>query len=307
MQDFLKDKKVLFEFLSENRIYPYVSRKGKVFLRYNKTVFLSGPQKKEILTLLNIRSAEECKKIRGILREQAEKANSHTPIKEWTKSERPREMLLREGSDKLPLSKLFAIILGTGNVGNSAEDLAIKLLNKFKTLRNLNAASTKEICEIEGIGIAKAAQIKAALEIGNRLMRENTTFVRKIRTSREAAQYVYEYFGPYLRDAKKEFFVIVLLDARNKPIKQIEISKGTINSSAVDPKDIVKEAMLNSASAVILAHNHPSGDTEPSEEDIAITDRIKNACELVNIRVIDHIILGRNFEDYFSFSSAKLI
>ncbi len=99
----------------------------------------------------------------------------------------------------------------------------------------------------------------------------------------------------------------MLLDIKNKPIKQVEINKGTINSSVVDPKDIVKEAMLSSASAVILAHNHPSGDTEPSEEDIAITKHIKDACELVNVKVIDHIILGRNFEDYFSFSSAKLI
>ncbi len=116
-----------------------------------------------------------------------------------------------------------------------------------------------------------------------------------------------EYYGLYLRDAKKEFFSIILLDVKNKPIHNIEISKGSINVSIVDPKEIIKEATLRSASSVILVHNHPSGDAEPSAEDIKVTHAVINACNLVGIKVLDHIIIGRNQDDYYSFAQNGLI
>ena len=119
--------------------------------------------------------------------------------------------------------------------------------------------------------------------------------------------YVAEYYGPYLRDAKKESFNVIFLDIKNKPIHNIEISKGSINASVVDPKEIIKEATLKSASSIILVHNHPSGDTEPSSEDINLTNRIIDACNLVGIKVLDHIIIGKNKEDYYSLASAGLI
>lgn len=121
-----------------------MSNKGNLFLRYSKNIFLTDLQEKKILKLLDIKNAEKCKEIRTTLKEQSGNTNSYAPIKKWIKSERPREMLLKEGSDKLSLSKLFAIILSTGSIGKSAEDLARKLLNKFKTLRNLNAVSIKK-------------------------------------------------------------------------------------------------------------------------------------------------------------------
>ncbi len=119
--------------------------------------------------------------------------------------------------------------------------------------------------------------------------------------------YVAEYYGPYLRDAKKEFFHVILLDIKNKPIGNVEISKGSFNATVVDPKEIIKEATLRSAASIILIHNHPSGETAPSSEDIDLTNRINQACNLVGIKVLDHIIIGKNEEDYLSFAKAGLI
>ena len=116
-----------------------------------------------------------------------------------------------------------------------------------------------------------------------------------------------EYYGPYLRDAKKEFFHVILLDIKNKPLHNIEISKGSLNAAIVDPKEVIKEATLRSASSIILVHNHPSGETEPSSEDVEITSRIIQACDLVGIKVLDHIIIGKNKEDYYSFAKNGLI
>ncbi len=116
-----------------------------------------------------------------------------------------------------------------------------------------------------------------------------------------------EFYGPYLRDAKKEFFNVILLDVKNKPIHNVELSKGSVNASIVDPKEIIKEATLKTASSIILVHNHPSGDAEPSSEDIKITNRVVQACNLVDIKVLDHIIIGKNKEDYYSFAKSGLI
>ena len=231
----------------------------------------------------------------------------HISIKEWIEEERPREMLIRNGPEVLSLSKLFAIILRTGKKGVSAEELSKRLLNRFKTLRNIDIASISDLCEIEGIGYAKAAQIKAALEIGKRFFREEAQKRKSLKSPDDAIKYIAEYYGPYLRDAKKEFFYIILLDVKNKPIHDVEISKGSIDASVVDPKEIVKEAMIRSASSIILVHNHPSGDGTPSEEDIELTKRIVDACKIVGIKVLDHIIVGKNEEDYYSFAKCNLI
>lgn len=307
MKKDLKKEKELISFLAEKRIYPFVSKTGKIYLRCMKGTFLSEAEEEEILKALDIKNSSKCKRVRENIKKESAKINPHIPVKKWVKEERPRELLVKYGSKSLSLSKLLAIILRTGSFGESAEELARKILNRFKTLRNLDSAIIEEICTIEGIGIAKATQIKAALELGKRLMQESAQTTRKIKSPREAVQYVSEYFSPYLRDSKNECFIIVLLDIKNKPIKHIEISKGSVNASIVDPKDVIKEATLNSASSIILVHNHPSGETDPSEEDVKITSQIVKACELVNVKVLDHIILGKNHEDYFSFATNKLI
>jgi DNA repair protein RadC len=207
----------------------------------------------------------------------------------------------------MSLSKLFAIILRTGGEGTNAEELAKRLLNKFGTLRAIASAPLAEICKINGIGPAKATQIKAALELGKRLYKEKAEKNRKINNADDVIGYVAEYYGPYLRDAKKEFFNVILLDIKNKPFHNVEISKGSISASIVDPKDVIKESTQRSASSIILVHNHPSGETEPSSEDVQITNRLIQACDIVGIKVLDHIIIGKNEEDYFSFAKAGLI
>jgi len=301
------NKDETLDFLVSNRIYPMCSKKGKIFLKHPKSVLLSKEQAQEIIESLNIKTPEECTKARNEIKELVAKNNINIPINKWVIDERPREMLLKHGADKLTLSKLLAIILRTGKEGESAEELARKLLNRFKSLRGIDLAPISEICKIEGIGTAKSAQIKAALELGKRLSRERAEKANKIKKAEDVVLYVREFYGPYLRDAKKEFFAIILLDIKNKPIKNIDLSKGSINASIVDPKEIIKEATLNSASSIILVHNHPSGEPEPSQEDLDITNSIIKSCELVGIKVLDHVIIGKNEEDFFSFAQKGLI
>lgn len=301
------NKDNILNFLVSNRIYPMSSKRGKIFLRHPKNVLLTKEQAQEIIESLNIKTSEKFTEVRNKIKELIAKNNKNIPIKKWVIDERPREMLLKQGADKLSLSKLVAIILRTGKEGISAEELARELLNKFKTLREIDSAPISEICKIEGIGTAKAVQIKAALELGKRLFKEKAEKTKKIKKAEDVISYVFEFYGAYLRDAKKEFFNIILLDIKNKPIKNIELSKGSINASIVDPKEIIKESALNSASSIILVHNHPSGDSEPSSEDLDITNRVIKSCELVGIKILDHIIIGKNENDFFSFAKEGLI
>lgn len=229
------------------------------------------------------------------------KRRTTKPIKKWIKDERPREMLIDKGAENLNIAKLLAILLRTGGEGISAEDLARKLLNDFGSLRALDSASVSDLQDVDDVGIAKASQIKAALELGKRLMKERAHKKRKIGTLKDVIGYVSDYYTPYLRDSKKEIFNIILLDGRNKPIKNIELSKGSLTTSVVDPKEIIKEATKESATAIILVHNHPSGEVEPTSEDIETTRQVLEACNVVGIKVLDHIIIGKNEEDYFSF------
>ena len=300
-------EKEMFDFLAANAIYPMISKKGKIYFRCSKKAQLTRDRAEEIIEQLKIKTAEDCKRIRNEVKRRAAALRENRPIKEWIKDERPREMLIKHGPESLSLSKLLAIILRTGKEGTSAEELSKRLLNKFGALREIDSSPISEICKMDGIGPAKVAQIKAALELGKRLYKESAQKQKRIKKADDVISYVAEYYGPYLRDAKKEFFNVILLDIKNKPIHNIEIGKGSINASIVDPKEIIKEATIKSASSIILVHNHPSGDTEPSSEDINLTNRIIDACNLVGIKVLDHVIIGKNEEDYYSFAKWGLI
>ena len=301
-------QKGVFDFLVANAIYPMCSKKGKIFFRGLTRRGLSTTEKtSELIVQLNIKTAEDCERIRKEVKEAVAAIRPTRPIKEWIREERPREMLIKYGPESLTLSKLLAIILRIGKEGTNAEELSKRLLNQFGTLREIDCAPISEICKMEGIGQAKAVQIKAALELGKRLYKEEAEKRKRIERADDVIGYVAEYYGPYLRDAKKEFFHVILLDIKNKPLHNIEISKGSLNAAIVDPKEIIKEATLRSASSIILVHNHPSGETEPSSEDIDITNRVIQACNLVGIKVLDHIIIGKNKEDYLSFAKAGLI
>ncbi len=301
-------QKEVFDFLVANAIYPMCSKKGKIFFRGLMRRGLSTTNKiDELIAKLNIKTAEDCEKIRKEVKEAVAAIRPTRPIKEWIKEERPREMLMKYGPDSLPLSKLLAIILRIGKEGTNAEELSKRLLNHFRTLREIDSAPISEFCKMEGIGQAKAVQIKAALELGKRLYKEEAEKKKRIEKADDVIGYVAEYYGPYLRDAKKEFFHVILLDIKNKPLHNIEISKGSLNAAIVDPREVIKEATLRSAASIILVHNHPSGETEPSSEDIDITNRVIQACNLVGIKVLDHIIIGKNKEDYLSFAKAGLM
>ena len=299
-------KKEIFDILVDNKAYPYINKKGNLYFR-KKIKFLDDEKIEEIKNLFEIKDKESCDKFREDIKKEVLKNKEYVPIKNWIKEERPREMLIKYGEKNLSLSKLLSIILRIGKEGESAEELAKKILNKYKSLREIDSVSIDELCKIEGIGLAKAAQIKASFEIGKRLMKETSSEKKKIKSPDDIIDFVSEYYGSYLRDVKKEFFNIILLDIKNKIVDSIELSKGSINASVVDPKEVIKEATLKSASSIILVHNHPSGDTEPSTDDINITKKIKEACDIVGIKVLDHIIIGKNKEDYTSFAKLGLI
>jgi DNA repair protein RadC len=221
--------------------------------------------------------------------------------------ERPRETLLSSGPESLPLSKLFSIILRTGRRGANAEDLARRLLATFSSLRGIDTASISEILAISGIGPAKAAQIKAALEIGKRLSREEAGRLPGPPGPRWALRYVMDYYGPYLRDAAVESICLILFNKRYVAIRAVELGRGDSTGVIADPTLIVREAVRSGASSVILVHNHPSGAGEPSEDDAALTIAVRDACALFSIRLLDHIIIGCNRNDCRSLAIEGLL
>jgi DNA repair protein RadC len=296
----------LVDFLVENKAYPMCSKKGKIFFIGEKSDFFEEI-KDEIIEKLHLKSEKDCKRIRETIKNKLAKQRTNKPIRKWIKEERPREMLVKQGAEKLTPAKLLAILLRTGRDGVSAEELARMLLNHFGSLRAIDSASIQDLQEIDGIGMAKAAQIKASLEIGKRLMKERAEKKRRISSVKDTISYVRDYYSPYLRDSNKEFFNVILLDVKNKVIDSIELSKGSLTGAAVDEMEIIKESTKKSASSIILVHSHPSGEVEPSEDDIKTTKGIMEACKLVGIRVLDHVIIGKNEGDFFSFLGNGII
>jgi DNA repair protein RadC len=233
--------------------------------------------------------------------------DANATIREWIREERPREALHAFGAESISIAKLFAIIIRTGTKGSSAEELSRKLLNRFATLRGMDSAPMSEILEIPGIGPAKAAQIKAALEIGKRFSRESACVLHPLSTPRRVKEYVAAYFGPHLRDAGDEITCLILLDRKNRPMRALQLAKGTPDAVAVEPGQIVREALKVTAASVVLVHNHPSGDPEPSDNDVSLTCAIRDACALCGVRLLDHVVIGRNPEDYRSFVEEGLL
>ena len=222
-------------------------------------------------------------------------------------SERPRELLERLGAEQLPLVKLLAILIGCGGRGHTAESLGLSVVARFGSLRALDRAPLPLLRELAGIGDARAARIKAALELGKRMVRESAPMERSITQARQAVRYVSSFYGPYLRDCPRELFCVVLLNRRSRPIRNVELTRGTVSASVVDPRDVAREAILAGASSVLLVHNHPSGDPDPSPEDIRITEDIGAVCATVGLDLVDHVIVGRNSTDFYSFRDAGLV
>ncbi|KPJ53364.1 DNA repair protein RadC [candidate division TA06 bacterium DG_24] len=224
-------------------------------------------------------------------------------IREWPEEERPRERLLTKGEGALSDSELLAIILRTGDAvgGLSAVELARNLLRRSGGLKGLDTMTATGLVKTKGIGPAKAAQVKAAVELGRRMQSGRLRRGRGFSSSNEVA----EHFLPYLRGLRKEVFKILLLDARNRMIREETVSEGSLTASIVHPREVFKAAVEESAASVILVHNHPTGDPTPSKEDRAITRQLVKAGEIMNIKVLDHIIVGDGV--YLSFADQGLL
>ncbi len=224
-------------------------------------------------------------------------------IKDWPADERPREKLLASGAEKLTDAELLALIIRTGDGSgkNSAVDLARALLSRFGSFRQLATASIGELCQQPGIGPAKAAEIQALFQIGRRFADQRLQPGQPYRSSQDA----FLHFHERLCDYRKEVFVALLLDTKNRLLKEVRISEGSLNASIVHPREVFAPALKESAAAILFVHNHPSGDPTPSREDISITERLKQVGELMGVRVLDHVIIGKG--EYVSLADRGLL
>ncbi len=226
-------------------------------------------------------------------------------IKNWPVNERPRERMARYGADGLSDAQLLSIVIGTGSAqhGRTALDLSRSLLKKFGGLPEIGAAGIAELCEVAGMTEVKALQARSAVEMGKRAVAEmmSRPHGKPFSTSKE----IYDYFAPFMCDLKKEIFKIILLDSQNVMMRDVTVSEGALDKSVVHPREVFKPAIKESAAAIILMHNHPSGDPAPSRNDKAITEKLAATGEVVGIKVLDHIIIAR--KGYFSFCDEHLL
>jgi DNA repair protein RadC len=221
-------------------------------------------------------------------------------IHEMPPHDRPREKLERLGASALSDSELIAILLRTGIPGANAIEVARTLLSQFKSLGGLARCSVKEIASIKGVGPAKAVQLAAAFGLGSRLARESLA-----KSKIDSPELVYELLGAEMRALNRESLRVILLDTKYHLMRIEEISLGSLNESIAHPREIFRPALIYSAYAVIIAHNHPSGDPTPSEADHRLTRRLAEAAQLLQISLLDHVIIGSPIGEKPSFYSFK--
>jgi DNA repair protein RadC len=218
-------------------------------------------------------------------------------IKDISTENRPRERLEKQGATALSDAELLAIILKIGNKQENVVDMSNRLLSKYG-IAKLSSCSLKELQAIKGIGKAKACQILALFELNKR-----HTLAKQNGKPLKSAKDVFQYVEPKLAHLDRECFMVLHLNTKNCVLKEEVVSLGTLNSSLIHPRELFKSAIKESAHSIILTHNHPSGDPEPSEEDYEITERLFDAGELLSIKILDHVIIGKN--RYYSFKENK--
>jgi DNA repair protein RadC len=222
-------------------------------------------------------------------------------VRDLPRQERPRERLQKFGSEALSAQELLALVIGRGISKKSVMSIAQELLAKFGNIKAIGQATIEELSQIKGIGLAKAAQIKACFELGKREELEPEPKDFNIKNPESVVKAI----RSSIKDKAKEHFKLILLNPRNKIIGISTISIGTLNASLVHPREVFKDAIVHSAASVVLAHNHPSGDPEPSEDDIKITNKLVESGKILGIEVIDHIVIGKN--NFCSFKERRLM
>ncbi len=221
-------------------------------------------------------------------------------ISDWPQDERPREKLLLKGAQNLSDAELLAIFLRTGTAGKSAVDLARDLLTDFGSLRGLLTSQQRDFCKRKGLGTAKYALLQAVLEMARRHLGEGLKREVVLNNPDQSRAYLHA----LMRDYTQEVFGCLMLDNKHRVIVFRELFRGSITSASVYPREVIKRALADNAAAVILAHNHPSGIAEPSHSDIQITQRLKQALDLVEIRILDHFVIG---DEVICFSELGLL
>ncbi len=222
-------------------------------------------------------------------------------IRNWPTGDRPREKLLAQGAQTLTDTELLAIFLRTGCAGKSAVDLARDLLNQFGSLRDLLTCNRNEFCRAKGLGDAKYAQLQAVMEMARRQLAEQIRRDQVFTSVNDVRQFL----RAHLRHKPHEVFAILFLDNQHRLIEYSEMFRGTIDGASVHPREVVKSVLRHNAAAVILAHNHPSGIAEPSGADCDITQTLKHALQLIDVRVLDHFVVGDT--DVVSFCERGLL
>lgn len=211
-----------------------------------------------------------------------------TAVREMPREERPRERLQRLGPEALRDAELLAILFRTGSASEDVIAMADRIIHSFGNLRALARASLEELQQVKGIGPAKAIEIRAALELGRRLARFNDTGRRRVTGAQDVVDELMIDFKEY----EVEHFKCVLMNTKNEIMKIVDVSTGGLDATLAMPRDVFRQAIRDGASAVIVCHNHPSGDPEPSRDDVALTKRLDEAATLLGIRFLDHIVFG---------------
>ena len=220
-------------------------------------------------------------------------------IKDLPKSDRPREKLIAKGADNLKDSELLAILLRTGTIGKNVIEIASQILSKYSKKRLLQM-TYNDLSKISGIDSAKATTLLAAFELSKRVLEVNDTNLPVISDAKDAVAQLSD-----MRDLKKEHFVALYLNAKNQLVHKETISMGTLNANLVHPREVFEPALKYSAAQIIAAHNHPSGDPKPSEDDLEVTKRLTEAGKMMGIEMMDHVVISKN--SYFSFKEEKIL
>jgi DNA repair protein RadC len=228
-------------------------------------------------------------------------ANGYKAIRDWREDERPRERLLKHGANTLSDAELLAILIRTGAKNYSALDAARDLLEEHENVSNLASCDVSQLKKIHSIGATKAITLAAAFELGKRIQSGSFIFDKPINNPDDIANY----YIPKFRGARKETFMTLLLNSTNIIFREVLVSEGSLNASIVHPREVFRIAITESAAGIILLHNHPSGNIEPSREDIAITKQLAEAGKLIDIKILDHIIIAA--DSFYSFARMGLL